>query len=135
MVACFEYGCGVGNESQSVEGGKEKGMVDDDFFFCFLLSCKAILQFHDMKNTIFLHVNTSTVLSTHVCLNNICHVPIRLDLHLGRENEKKSRRRTQSAERATEIFFLYIDEMNEWKNLPILCSNNFCVRFVIGIHK
>lgn len=107
MVACFEYGCGVGNESQSVEGEKEKGMVDDDFFFCFLLSCKAILQFHDMKNTIFLHVNTSTVLSTHVCLNNICHVPIRLDLHLGRENEKKAEEERR-VQREQQKYFFYI---------------------------
>lgn len=45
MVACFEYGCGVGNESQSVEGEKEKGMVDDDFFFAFFCRAKQFYSF------------------------------------------------------------------------------------------
>lgn len=97
----------LGMRARAWRERKRRGWLMMIFFFCFLLSCKAILQFHDMKNTIFLHVNTSTVLSTHVCLNNICHVPIRLDLHLGRENEKKAEEERR-VQREQQKYFFYI---------------------------
>lgn len=103
-------------------------MCVDFFFSC--VSCKAILQFHDTKNTIFLHVNTSTVLSTHVCLNNICHVPIRMNLHLG-TGEKKSETHTQMHTQNK------LDESNERMNKKkpsfLFFARMILRSFVIGI--